>query len=145
MDKDKLRESQPATDRQPDQSAELSDNWSPQPSLVYAELDNAAAEGDKRPGDTAYDRAMAGIAANSEHTGNVVEMQGHPFTAAAHEHDPSHEGGVKTDLEFDVPLRSGQGQSGVGEPPVILPTVGGTPPNEASVISLPVAQPRQGT
>jgi hypothetical protein len=80
-------------------------------------------------------QAEAGYEANREHAENLAEMQGCPFVEPAREHQET-QVRVKTDLpDLSIGLRSGQGQSGFGEPPVILPTRG--PEGEISIIELP--------
>jgi hypothetical protein len=140
MDRDFLERNKPATDRPPDDLATPVDTWSPQPSRVYTELDNAAAGGARRPDVVAQADAL--MERMQDTTGGCA-AQNHPFVIP--EHQIQHTAGdVKTDLDFGIGLRSGQGQSGFGEPPVILPTRG--PEGEVSIIELPTpARQRQGT
>ena len=135
---------QPAPDV-PNETAETLDpnaTWCPQPSRIYSEADNAATEGARRS--DAIAEADALMSEMQDTTGGCAE-QGHPFVIA--DHEVQHTGGdVKTDLEFDIALRSGEGQSGApGPAPVILPNLSGAPPGEVSIISLPVGGRRQGT
>jgi hypothetical protein len=140
MDRDFLERNKPATDRPPDDLATPVDTWAPQPSSIYDLQDRAAAEGAPRPDVIAQaDRQMA----ERQDTTGGCAAQGHPFVIPDHEVQHT-AGGVRTDLDFGVGLRSGQGQSGFGEPPVILPTRG--PAGEVSIIELPPpASQRQGT
>jgi hypothetical protein len=142
MDKDRIN--QPAPDM-PEETAETLDpnaTWSPQPSRLYSEFDAAAAEGAKRP--DAITEADALMEQRQDLGGGCAAPGNSPFVIAAHAVEHT-DGDVHDNPDCSVALRSGQGQSGHGEPPVILPNVGGAPPNEVSVISLPVARPRQGT
>jgi hypothetical protein len=138
MDRNQLAPDKP---EETTETLDPNETWSPQPSTLYQQFDAATEEGQKRPGDSAIDRAAAGIAANAEHAGDPVEMQGHVFVPAEHEVQRNSEsGGVKTDLECDIGLRSGQGQSGLrgdSSPVVLLPNVGRTPDGEISIVELP--------
>jgi hypothetical protein len=145
MDKDRLRANQPAPDRAPAEATlDPNEFWSPQPSRVYTELNDAAAEGAAKPSVDPITEADMLMAERQDTTGGCAAQGNSPFVIADHEQQHT-DGDLKTDLEFDIGLRSGQGQSGHGEPPVILPNVGGTRANEVSVITLPIARPRQGT
>ena len=146
MDRDFLERNKPATDRPPDDLATPVDTWSPQPSSIYDLQDRAAAEGGTQRPDVRA-QAEAGFEANREHSESPVEMQGHPFLEPERQRQRQETAAVvRTDLDFGIGLRSGQGQSGQpGEPPVILPSRG--PEGEAvGIIELPTpARQRQGT
>jgi len=146
MDRDKLLENQPAADRAPAEATlDPNEFWSPQPSRVYAELNDAAAEGAARPTLDPITGADTLMAERADTTGGCAAEGNSPFAIPDHEIART-AGDVKTDLEFDIALRSGQGQSGQpGELPVILPNVGAAPPGEVSIISLPTGGRRQGT
>jgi hypothetical protein len=145
MDKDRIVANQPAEDWPPEtaDTGTLDPNriWSPQPSSIYDLQDRAAAEGAPRPDVIAQaDRQMA----ERQDTTGGCAAQGHPFLIP--DHEVQHTGAVvKTDLpDLNTGLRSGQGQSGFGEEPTIVPTRG--PAGEVSIISLPApASAREGT
>jgi hypothetical protein len=69
------------------------------------------ARNEPAPGDSAIDRADALMEANQDTTGGCAQ-QGRPFVIPAHGFQDT-SGGVHDNSAAEIPLRSGQGQSGL--------------------------------